>query len=228
MRHTFESLGYQSGFYLSQLFSSNRSPSSSNTSLMGSNHPILPPQTQQLQPSQLPLYNWSGSSQRPMMAQSSMPAYQPHMPFPVMPHANKEPDSDVKWPTGLSFFNALTNNVNAKLLFYSEGSGDKPEHHSQEQSNSEGQANPSEFLSLDSHQLNTSFLEWHHSCMTLVRNLVCFFLYFVCCFWKRCRICRKAPSSLSFSELCLRSVFCFFWPNSTHLNMYYTSSQWAL
>ncbi|KAF8086149.1 hypothetical protein N665_0633s0001, partial [Sinapis alba] len=30
MRHTFESLGYQSGLYLSQLFSSNRSTSSSN------------------------------------------------------------------------------------------------------------------------------------------------------------------------------------------------------
>lgn len=164
MRHTFESLGYQSGFYLSQLFSSNRSPSSSNTSLMGSNHPILPPQTQQLQPSQLPLYNWSGSSQRPMMAQSSMPAYQPHMPFPVMPHQNKEQDSDVKWPTGLSFFNALTNNVNAKLLFDSEGLGDKPEHQShqdqsQEQSNAESHANPSEFLSLDSHHRNMSYLE---------------------------------------------------------------------
>ncbi|KAH0880758.1 hypothetical protein HID58_068152 [Brassica napus] len=164
MRHTFESLGYQSGFYLSQLFSSNRSPSSSNTSLMGSNHPILPPQTQQLQPSQLPLYNWSGSSQRPMMAQSSLPAYQPHMPFPVMPHANKEPDSDMKWPTGLSFFNALTNNVNAKLLFDSEGLGDKPEHQShqdqsQEQSNAESHANPSEFLSLDSHHRNMSYLE---------------------------------------------------------------------
>ncbi|KAF2585896.1 hypothetical protein F2Q70_00037293, partial [Brassica cretica] len=48
MRHTFESLGYQSGFYLSQLFSSNQSISSSNTSLMVPNHPVLPPQTQPL------------------------------------------------------------------------------------------------------------------------------------------------------------------------------------
>lgn len=163
MRHTFESLGYQSGFYLSQLFSSNRTTSSSNTSLMGSNHPILPPQTQPLQPN-LPLYNWSSTSQRPMMAQTSLPSYQPHMPFPGMPHSNKEQDADVKWPTGLSFFNALTNNVNAKLLFDSEGLGDKPEHQShqnqsQEQSNSESQANPSEFLSLDSHHRNMSFLE---------------------------------------------------------------------
>ncbi|XP_010465473.1 PREDICTED: transcription factor LHW-like [Camelina sativa] len=163
MRHTFESLGYQSGFYLSQLFSANRTTSSSNTSLMGSNHPILPPQTQPLQPS-LPHYSWSGTSQRPMMAQTSLPNYQPHMPFPVMPHSNKEQDPDVKWPTGLSFFNALTNNVNAKLLFDSEGLGDKTDHQShqnqsQEQSNSESQANPSEFLSLDSHHRNMSFLE---------------------------------------------------------------------
>ncbi|KAL0719437.1 hypothetical protein Bca4012_068761 [Brassica carinata] len=119
---------YQSGF--SKLFSSNSNTSSSNTSPMGPNHPILPPQTQPLQPS-LPLYNWNGTSQRTMMVQSSLPTYQPHMPFPVMPHSNKEQDSDVKWPTGLSFFNAFTNNVNAKLLFDSEGSGDKPEHHSQ-------------------------------------------------------------------------------------------------
>ncbi|KAG2246321.1 hypothetical protein Bca52824_085949 [Brassica carinata] len=69
-------------------------------------------------------------------------------------------DSDVKWPTGLSFFNALTNNVNAKLLFDSEGLGDKPEHQSQEHSNnSESQANSSEFLSLDSRHRNMSFLE---------------------------------------------------------------------
>ncbi|KAL0691016.1 hypothetical protein Bca4012_090695 [Brassica carinata] len=95
-----------------------------------------------------------------MMAQSSLPTHHTHMPFPVMPNSNKEQDSDVKWPTGLSFFNALTNNVNAKLLFDSEGLGDKPEHQSQEHSNnSESQANSSEFLSLDSRHRNMSFLE---------------------------------------------------------------------
>ncbi|KAF2543655.1 hypothetical protein F2Q68_00032691 [Brassica cretica] len=85
---------------------------------------------------------WNGTSQRPMMAQSSLPTHHTHMPFPVMPNSNKEQDSDVKWPTGLSFFNALTNNVNVKLLFDSEGLGDKPEHQSQEhRNNSESQAN---------------------------------------------------------------------------------------
>ncbi|CAN8259281.1 unnamed protein product [Cochlearia groenlandica] len=160
MRHTFESLGYQSGFYLSQLFSSNRTTSSSNnTPLMGSNHSALPSHTQPLMQPSLPMYNWSGTSQRPMMAQSSLPTYQPHVPFPVMPHSSKEQDPEVKWPTGLSFFNALTNNVNAKLLFDSEGLGEKTEHQSQEQSNSESRANPSDFLSLDNHHRNMSFLE---------------------------------------------------------------------
>ncbi|CAF2078753.1 unnamed protein product [Brassica oleracea var. botrytis] len=85
---------------------------------------------------------WNGTSQRPMMAQSSLPTHHTHMPFPVMPNSSKEQDSDVKWPTGLSFFNALTNNVNVKLLFDSEGLGDKPEHQSQEhRNNSESQAN---------------------------------------------------------------------------------------
>ncbi|KAL0647037.1 hypothetical protein Bca4012_045328 [Brassica carinata] len=88
------------------------------------------------------------------MAQSSLPTYHTHMPFPVMPNSNKEQDSDVKWPTGLSFFNALT-----KLLFDSEGFGDKPEHQSQEQSNSENQANTSVLLSLDIHHRNMSLLE---------------------------------------------------------------------
>ncbi|WZZ90193.1 hypothetical protein YC2023_118772 [Brassica napus] len=88
------------------------------------------------------------------MAQSALPTYHTRMPFPVMPNSNKEQDSDVKWPTGLSFFNALT-----KLLFDSEGLNDKPEHQSQEQSNSENEANTSVLLSLDIHHRNMSLLE---------------------------------------------------------------------
>jgi hypothetical protein len=51
MRHTFESLGYQSGFYLSQLFSSTRNNSSSSSlPSKQSPIPIRPP---------APLYNWA-------------------------------------------------------------------------------------------------------------------------------------------------------------------------
>ncbi|XP_010545846.1 PREDICTED: uncharacterized protein LOC104818088 [Tarenaya hassleriana] len=164
MRHTFESIGYQSGFYLSQLFSSNRttspSPSPSHSTLIGSNHPIIAPPAQ---PQHLPVYNWA--NQRPMVPPQlpvpTLPNFHTHLPFP---QPNKEQEPDVKWPNGLSFFNALTDNVNAKLLFGSEGLGDKPDHQNQnqnqnqDQSSSENQANPTEFLSLDS-QRNMTFLE---------------------------------------------------------------------
>ncbi|KAG2274707.1 hypothetical protein Bca52824_057262 [Brassica carinata] len=111
-------------------------PISSNTSLMVPNHPVLPPQTPLL-------LEWH----KPTTTDGSiLIAY--------LPHSHAFPDSDVKWPTGLSFFNALT-----KLLFDSEGFGDKPEHQSQEQSNSENQANTSVLLSLDIHHRNMSLLE---------------------------------------------------------------------
>ncbi|XP_061354347.1 protein RICE SALT SENSITIVE 3 isoform X2 [Gastrolobium bilobum] len=157
MRHTFESLGYQSGFYLSQLFSSTRNTSSS-TSLPSkpSTIPIRPPP---------PLFNWG---QRPLTSASSMlssPTFQQHaarLGFShtkdethmfLMPHASSETariedmmgehENDIKWPNGLSFCNALTGRTDdAKLLF-------NPENASNLQ-NASG-PNPNEFLSLDSH-----------------------------------------------------------------------------
>lgn len=92
----------------------------------------------------------------------------------LLPHSSETPriedmmgehDNDIKWPNGLSFFNALTGRSDdAKLLFNPEGLGNKPDqsHHSlflegknpnPEASNMQnlGATNPNEFLSLDSH-----------------------------------------------------------------------------
>ncbi|ESW21478.1 hypothetical protein PHAVU_005G074200 [Phaseolus vulgaris] len=176
MRHTFESLGYQSGFYLSQLFSSTRNTSSS-TSLPSkpSTIPIRPP----------PLFNWG---QRPLSSATSMlssPNFQQHtarLGFPkdeanmfLIPHASSESarvedmigehENDIKWPNGLSFFNALTGRTDdAKLLFNPDTLGSKPgdqtQHHPLSQNpNSDASnmqnasaTNPNEFLSLDNNQ----------------------------------------------------------------------------
>ncbi|XP_029130644.1 protein RICE SALT SENSITIVE 3 isoform X2 [Cajanus cajan] len=175
MRHTFESLGYQSGFYLSQLFSSTRNTSSS-TSLPSkpSTIPIRPPP---------PLFNWG--HQRPLTSATSMlssPNFQQHaarLGFPkdeahmfLMPHVScegariedvmGEHENDIKWPNGLSFFNALTGRSDdAKLLFNPESLGNKPcdqsqhQHHhplGQNPSSDVQNANTNEFLSLESHQ----------------------------------------------------------------------------
>lgn len=178
MRHTFESLGYQSGFYLSQLFSSTRNTSSST--LIPSKQsaiPIRPPP---------PLFNWP---QRPLPSSTSMlpsPNYQnsARLGYPqtkdethmfLLPHSSEnriedmmgEHESDIKWPNGLTFFNALTGRADdAKLLFNPESLGNKSDqnHHAlilegkapntnSDSSNmhNSGGANHNEFLSLDSH-----------------------------------------------------------------------------
>lgn len=166
MRHTFESLGYQSGFYLSQLFSSTRNTSSSSSiPSKQSGMPIRPPP---------PLFNWG---QRPLPGMTSMlssPNFQnpaarlgfsqgkdeTHM-F-LLPHGSEtrmedmmgEHENDIKWPNGLSFFNALTSRTDdAKLLFNPESLGNKQDqsHHPLDPNqNSDNGANPNEFLSLDS------------------------------------------------------------------------------
>lgn len=145
MRHTFESLGYQSGFYLSQLFASTRAnispPSSAAIPLKQPPIPTRPP----------PLFNWA--------PQRSMPSANFHNPGPLgyppgpqkdethmflLPHSSEPqmdnmmgPDhghNDIKWPNGLSFFNALTGGLETKP----EGWGPGPE-----------MKNPNDFLSLD-------------------------------------------------------------------------------
>ncbi|KAA8526815.1 hypothetical protein F0562_008956 [Nyssa sinensis] len=178
MRHTFESLGYQSGFYLSQLFSSTRNTSSSS--------PIPLKQPQIMTRPSPPLFNWGP---RPLPSATSVlasPTFQnsARLGFPpnkdethmfLLPHSSEnrmedmmgDHDSDIKWPNGLTFFNALTGRSDdAKLLSTPEGIANKPDqNHPQlilegknSNSNSDasnmhnsGGANPSEFLSLDSH-----------------------------------------------------------------------------
>lgn len=158
MRHTFESLGYQSGFYLSQLFSSNRNNTSSTSSIPSkqSAPQIRPPP---------PIFNWG--SQKPSLLPSpafqqsasrlSFPKDEPHM-F-LLPHSAESQhqmgnmmenhENDIKWPNGLTFFHALTGRADDanKLLM---GDSNNPN------MNSDGSASASnlhsnEFLSLDSH-----------------------------------------------------------------------------
>ncbi|XP_068654686.1 protein RICE SALT SENSITIVE 3-like isoform X2 [Aristolochia californica] len=138
MRHTFESLGYQSGFYLSQLFPSTRntnSPSSTPTKQISAGPATRSP----------PIFNWS---QRPIPSATStnfhssarmgMPTKDETHLF-LLPHSNEaqmqeimpDHDSELKWPNGLSFFNALTGRPeDSKLLFGGDSLGNKqPQHH---------------------------------------------------------------------------------------------------
>ncbi|KAM3396054.1 hypothetical protein BC332_19578 [Capsicum chinense] len=144
MRHTFESLGYQSGFYLSQLFSSTRT--SSPSSAIPLKQPTMPIRTPP------PLFNWGP---RPMPSASSLlssPNFQnsarlgipqskdeSHM-FLQLPHTSEprmedmmgaaaDHESDIKWPNGLSFFSALTGrNDDSRTLFNPDSLGTKPDH----------------------------------------------------------------------------------------------------
>ncbi|KAB2086512.1 hypothetical protein ES319_A04G037100v1 [Gossypium barbadense] len=175
MRHTFESLGYQSGFYLSQLFSSNRNgPSLSTISSKQAAVPTRPP----------PLFNWN---QRPLPPATNPMLASPNFQNParlgfpqpkdethmfLLPRSSEtrmedmmvEHENDIKWPNGLSFFSALTGRTeDAKLLFNSESLGNKSEtnHHSlilegkDSNHNTDVGTNPNKFLSLDSHPDNT-------------------------------------------------------------------------
>ncbi|KAJ6417158.1 hypothetical protein OIU84_002958 [Salix udensis] len=187
MRHTFESLGYQSGVYLSQLFSSTRNTSSSSSlPAKQSAIPTHPPP---------PLFNWS---QRLLPSAASLLS-SPYSQNPAarlgFPQAKDEPhmfirprssetgveemmgehENDIKWPNGLSFFNALTGRAdNAKLLFNPESLGNKRDqnHHSlilegkgrnpnsdASNMNNSDVMNPNEFLSLDSHPDNARKME---------------------------------------------------------------------
>ncbi|KAL8144979.1 protein RICE SALT SENSITIVE 3-like [Apium graveolens] len=164
MRHTFESLGYQSGFYLSQLFSSTRGNASASSAV-----PIKQPHMPTRPP---PLFNWGP---RPMASTASVmqsPNFQnsarlgfpqskdethmflhPHSSEPQMEDMMGDHDNDIKWPNGLTFFGALTGRTDdAKLLFNPEGMGGKSEQsHHQNPNQDDLSANPNEFLSLDSH-----------------------------------------------------------------------------
>lgn len=153
MRHMFESLGYQSGFFLSQLFSSSRGTSPSPSfPLKQPPHARPPPQ----------LFNWTpGQTQLPPAAASPLyppgpvafhPSVRPMQPFPggggnkdeshlyhlppahhaKPPHMDEHqqpmapgeaPDGDLKWPNGLSFFTALTGRADEAKLLFGSGGG---------------------------------------------------------------------------------------------------------
>lgn len=126
MRHMFESLGYQSGFFLSQLFSSNRScspgpgPAPPAAAALKHPPPARPPPPQ-------PLFHQWNSPQMPLH----------HMTEMIAEH---EP-ADLKWPNGLSIFSALTGRPDdAKLLL---GTGDHPH------PPASAGTNPEDYLSLD-------------------------------------------------------------------------------
>ncbi|KAI3815011.1 hypothetical protein L1987_14662 [Smallanthus sonchifolius] len=121
MRHTFESLSYQCGFYLSQLFASTSSPSSSGIPLKQPTVPIYPP----------PAFNWAPPNrmQSPNFQKATRLGFgpkdethmflHPHSSEPHGPHmgnmmGHDHAESDIKWPNGLTFFNALTEGLGSK------------------------------------------------------------------------------------------------------------------
>ncbi|URE31972.1 hypothetical protein MUK42_13999 [Musa troglodytarum] len=136
MRHMFESLGYQSGFFLSQLFSSARNSSPSPSAPMKQIPARIPP----------PILNWSHPSlaSNPAIAppayhasaQMGLPNNTDDTQLFLLPPSSSEArmdemmpahEPDLKWPNGLSFFTALTGRTDdAKLLFGSEALGNKP------------------------------------------------------------------------------------------------------
>ncbi|KAL3631434.1 hypothetical protein CASFOL_024418 [Castilleja foliolosa] len=134
MRHTFESLGYQSGFYLSQLFSSTRSATSSTTApLKQPPMPIRPPP---------PLFNWG---QRPGPSMLTSPNFQSSARS-QMENMMGDHENDIKWPNGLSFFGALTGRADEDKHFF-----DKVDPNSSLHNNYEYKSDDqNEFLSLDS------------------------------------------------------------------------------
>ncbi|KAJ4797922.1 Serine/threonine-protein kinase WNK (With No Lysine)-like protein [Rhynchospora pubera] len=141
MRHMFESLGYQSGFFLSQLFSSNRSCSPApSAGIPLKQPPVARPPPPQPQPQ--PLFDqWSNQHPLAMPTMPPMPLH--HMNEMIAEH---EP-ADLKWPNGLSIFSALTGRPDdAKLLL---GSGEHA-HGGAAGTGGSGGSNPEEYLSLDS------------------------------------------------------------------------------
>ncbi|KAF8391319.1 hypothetical protein HHK36_023623 [Tetracentron sinense] len=135
MRHTFESLGYQSGFYLSQHFPSTRNSSSAPSKQSATSS--CPPTA---------LLNWHRNPHPSATSVVASPHFQNSARYGLQqnkdetrmflrPHSSDTQiedmitnhDSDIKLPNGLSFFNALTGRMDdANLLFNPEGLGNKP------------------------------------------------------------------------------------------------------
>ncbi|XP_022753990.1 protein RICE SALT SENSITIVE 3-like [Durio zibethinus] len=178
MRHTFESLGYQSGFYLSQLFSSNRNSSSSST--IPSEQSAIPTRP----PS--PIFNWGQRPLPPVTSMLASPDFhnQASLGLPrakdethmfLLPRSSKprmedvmgEHENDIKWPNSSTFFNTLTGQTeDAKPLLNPESLGNKPDHRhpvtfegKDSNQNTDAGASPNEFMSLESHPENMRKIE---------------------------------------------------------------------
>ncbi|CAI9784223.1 unnamed protein product [Fraxinus pennsylvanica] len=160
MRRTFESLGYQSGFYLSQLFSSTRNSSSS--SMVPLEQPVMP-----IRPPP-PIFNLGQRPISPAVSMLTSPNFQKTArdgipssgdePF-LLPHSSdtrRDHEDDIKWPNGLTFFNAIVGQTDEdKLLFNPEGFGNKHDHQNPNSDSlslhNNDNTNLNEFLSLDNH-----------------------------------------------------------------------------
>ncbi|CAL9090405.1 unnamed protein product [Musa textilis] len=133
MRHVFESLGHQSGFFLSRLFSSARNSSTSSV-----------PTKQVPTPCPPPFFCWDHSSIHSASPITTPSVYQPpthgglpndedgtHLFLPRSSGAHfdgatTQHETDLRWPNGLSLFTALTGRADdAKLLFGSEETGNE-------------------------------------------------------------------------------------------------------
>ncbi|XP_073014158.1 protein RICE SALT SENSITIVE 3 [Typha latifolia] len=177
MRHMFESLGYQSGFFLSQLFSSTRNNTPSPPAPLKQT-PTRPPP---------PLFNWNNPqipSSSPVLPNSFHASARMRLPnnkddphiFHHLPHSSEaqmdemmpEHEQDLKWPNGLSFFTALTGRADdAKVLLGADGLGSIPSSHqhpllnlcgnseeakaSSESHGNRSEANAEDYLGLESH-----------------------------------------------------------------------------
>lgn len=167
MRHTFESLGYQSGFFLSQLFSSARGASPAQLfNWPGAHQPqLFPPGPGAFHHSSArampPLFPGGGKDEGHMFhippahhgsKPLHMDEHQHHRHQQTMGAGGEAPDGELRWPNGLSFFTALTGREDdAKLLFGGPGAADDEKAAPDAQTGHGGAGNVEEYLSLESH-----------------------------------------------------------------------------
>ncbi|VAH64965.1 unnamed protein product [Triticum turgidum subsp. durum] len=156
MRHMFESLGYQSGFFLSQLFSSSRGASSAPSFPLKGPAAFHPSAR-----SSMPHYPGGKDESHMYHLAPSQHGKPPHMDEHQHQHQQQmgpgeAPDGDLKWPNGLSFFTALTGRSDdSKLLYGGPGGGgggaDDGKPAQDAQTGHGGAENVEEYLSLESH-----------------------------------------------------------------------------
>ncbi|VAH80733.1 unnamed protein product [Triticum turgidum subsp. durum] len=158
MRHMFESLGYQSGFFLSQLFSSSRGASSTPSFPLKGPAAFHPSAR-----SSMPHYPGGGGGKDEghmyhlAPSQHGKPPHLDEHQHQQQMQPGEAPDGDLKWPNGLSFFTALTGRSDdSKLLYGGPGGGggggaDDGKPAQDAQTGHGGAENVEEYLSLESH-----------------------------------------------------------------------------